>query len=148
MPTGSMSPTIDPQDRFVVNKLLSPRRFDLIAYHANDPPENPIYVKRLIALPGERLRFESGDLYINDQKMHVPDVIAGRCRATVGRNPSRGDLYRDGETIQLGPDDYFLLGDDIDISLDSRWQGPSPKSSTVGVVDVIYWPVPKIKIIR
>jgi len=147
VPTGSMLPTIEPQDRVVAEKLLSPRRFDLVVYHAPQH-DSPVYVKRLIGLPGERLRFDGGDLYINDQKVPVPDVIAGKYRATVGSAPSNSDLYRDGQAIQLGSDDYFFLGDHTEVSIDSRMQGPSPKSSIVGVVDAIYWPVRKMKIIR
>ena len=124
VPTASMSPTIDPRDRVFGNKLLSPHRFDLVLYHANNPPENPIYVKRLIALPGERLRFESGDLYINNQKLQVPDVIKGKCRATLGTSPGNFDRYRDGQTIQLGPDEYFFLGDHTEMSLDAKCSEP------------------------
>jgi signal peptidase I len=149
IPTTSMSPTIDPSDRMVANKLLRPRRWDLVVYRS--PPDQEIYCKRLIALPTERLRFDGGSIFINDQPAEVPRVLAGRCRAAPqgpdGR-ASRFGRYKEGETIALGPDEYFFVGDNIDQSADSRIYGPSAGSSIVGVIDLVYWPPRKIRIVR
>jgi hypothetical protein len=77
MPTASMSPTIEPRDCFMANKLSHPRRFDLVVYR-NNAGAHEIYCKRLIALPGEQLRFENGAIYINDQLASPPAGLAGR----------------------------------------------------------------------
>jgi signal peptidase I len=150
MPTASMSPTIEPADRFLACKLLKPRRWDLIAYWNNDPHGRARYVKRLVALPGERLRFDGGGVFINDQAVEVPAVLAGKCHAK-SPGTSRGTSlmrYRDGETITLGPDEYFFVGDNIDISADSRINGPTKSADIVGVIDLIYWPARKMRIVR
>ena len=123
IPTAGMSPTLEPGDRFVVNKLVRPRRLDIVAYWADAPPQPSIFCQRLIGLPGERLRFEGGGLFINDQPIDLPAVIAGRCRAAPG-GVSRA-RYREGETIVLADDEIFLIGDNLDASYDSRLIGPA-----------------------
>src|SRR5205823_2060885 len=109
--TPSMAPTIEPRDRLLVNKLLRPRRWDMVAYWRHDEQPPAVYCKRLIALPGERLRFDGGMVYINDQLMPAPAVVAGRCHASV---PGTAARYADGQTIALGSDEYFLVGDNVD----------------------------------
>jgi signal peptidase I len=147
IPSASMSPTLDPGDRFFVNKLVHPRRWDLVAYWniTDRPPGRTIYCKRLIGLPGERLRFDNGQLYINDQAQTAPAVLAGRLTAVIGRGTSR---YRDGETIRLGPNEIFVIGDNVPNSADSRYFGPTNTSEIVGIVDLQYWPLSKFGVKR
>jgi len=147
MPTRSMSPTIEPGDRFIVNKVIRPRRWDLVAVWRNDP-QPATYCERLVGLPGERLRFEHGTIYINGQATTPPSVLAGLCHARPAAIPPSQGRYRDGETIALGGDEYFLICDNVDRAFDSRMRGPSPASSLVGVVDWIYWPLSRARIVR
>ena len=153
IPTGSMSPTIPPGGRILVNKLLHPRRWDVVAYWSNlDDPS--IYCKRLVALPGERLRFDGGQVYINDQLAPAPPVIASRLHAAMpwcgpdGESRPGETRYHDGQTIKLGDDEYFFIGDNVAVSLDSRSAGPSKRSSLVGVADLLYWPLPRLRVLR
>jgi signal peptidase I len=142
-----MAPTLEAGDRFLVNKLGKPRRLDLIAYwkYGQDPA---IYCKRLIGLPGETLRFENGGIYVNDRAITLPPVIAGRCHAATWRGSGQPPLYEDGKSIALAKDEFFVIGDNLDVSLDSRSRGPSRTSSIVGVVDMLYWPLKKVRILR
>ena len=142
--TKSMSPTLEPGDRFMANKLVSPKRFDLIAYHPKAEPGS-VYIQRIIGLPNERVRFESGKLYINDQSIAPPTVLTGRLHMPPLMMSPR---YRDGQIIQLRDDEMFLVGDNIDISYDSRLMGPSKMSSLVGVADWMFWPIAKVKLMR
>lgn|GEM_PF-4484175 len=147
LPTHSMSPTLVPGDRFIVNKLLAPRRLDLVAYRTHGPrPE--IFCKRLIGLPGERLRFEGGNLYVNDQQISVPPVLVGHCYAYPPPIDSTSARYQEGQTITLGNDEYFFIGDNADESGDSRLHGPSHRADLVGVADLIYWPIGRLHIVR
>jgi signal peptidase I len=142
--TRSMSPTIAPGDRFIVNKQLRPRRWDLVAYKADQ--HGTVYCHRLVGLPGERLRFDQGNVVLNDKRVTAPAVVAGHYHASPsGWYPSR---YHDGETIVLGPREIFLVGDNVDVSGDSRVHGPSSLADVVGVVDVVYWPLRKARIVR
>ncbi|HEX5244232.1 MAG TPA: S26 family signal peptidase [Tepidisphaeraceae bacterium] len=56
--------------------------------------------------------------------------------------------YQEGQTITLGNDEYFFIGDNADESGDSRLYGPSHRVDVVGVVDLIYWPIGKLRIVR
>ena len=145
MPTGSMSPTVVPGDRILANKILAPRRWDLVCYHDYGDSGSQVYCKRLIGLPGERLRFEGGNLYVNDVRVSAPSVLAGKIHA---RPPRTTGKYYDDEPIQLGSDEFFLIGDNVDVSIDSRLRGPSKRSALIGVVDVLYWPLRRVRILR
>jgi signal peptidase I len=146
IPSASMSPTLEPGDRFFVNKLVQPRRWDIIAYWNASvlSPQRTIYCKRLIGLPGEMLRFDNGQIYINNQLQSAPTVLAGHLTA----NMRFGGRYRDGETISLGPNEIFVVGDNISNSADSRMSGPSNTSDIVGVMDLQYWPPSKFGVKR
>jgi signal peptidase I len=147
IPSASMSPTLEPGDRFFVNKRADPRRWDLVTYW-NTPGwtnKRTIYCKRLIGLPGEQLRFDNGQLYINNQVQSAPAVLAGRLTANM---PYGGSRYRDGETISLGPNEIFVIGDNVSNSADSRMSGPTNISEIVGVVDLQYWPLSKFGVKR
>lgn len=144
-PSAGMSPTIEPGDRFCSNKWLTPDRWDIVTYYPH-ADRSDLFCQRIIALPGERLRFTNGDIYINDQKMNAPPAIAGRCTSrTSGPSWAR---YRDDETITLGPDEYFLFGDNIAQSLDSRNLGPAKADRITGVIDCIYLPFEHARILR
>jgi signal peptidase I len=145
LPTESMSPTLVPGNYFVVNKLAHPVRWDLVVYHSGQP-QNTVWSKRIVAFPGERLRFDGGDIFINDQRMTVPPVVAGRYHAALPNYA--GSLYRDGQTITLGDRQFFVVGDNVDRSGDSRVYGPSDVSSLIGVIDFVYWPVGHARIVR
>jgi signal peptidase I len=145
---ATMSPTMESGDYVCAEKLIHPRRWDLIVCWSDG--FNGIrapYCRRLVGLPGERIRFDAGMIYINDQPVDMPSVLAGRCHAYAGGRPGRG-LYRDGQTITLGANQIFVIGDNVDETADSRYYGPSDRSSIIGVIDLIYWPINRMRIVR
>jgi signal peptidase I len=135
-------------DRILACKLITPRRWDMIVFRY---PEDPTvsYVKRLVGLPGERLEIRDGGIWIDDKKVDPPGKLAGiRYSPTIEWN---GEVYSGpgSERVQLGADEYFVLGDFVEQSSDSRfWQRGAPgypayavpESHIVGVVINIYWP--------
>jgi len=146
IPTASMSPTLLPADHIMVNKLAHPHRWDLVMYHPPLPDgtvDTVFYCKRLVGLPGEKLRFEGGNLFVNDQLIPAPAVMAGKYSM---------DLpflkYREGQAITLAADEVFLVGDNVARSSDSRSAGPSKLSAIAGTADVLYWPMNRFKILR
>lgn len=147
IPSSNMHPTLEPGDCFMVNKLITPRRWDLVAHWTRDADPQPV-CQRLVGLPGEQLRLENGTLFVNGQTVTVPSVVAGRYHAAPTGASADLVRYNDGETITLGPDEYFFIGDNVDRSLDSRLQGPSDRSTLLGVVDLIYWPPARMRILR
>jgi signal peptidase I len=112
-----------------------------------DPSVN--YVKRLVGLPGEQLSIHDGAIWINGEKLDPPPSISG-----IPYSPtieSGGQVYSGPGSVpvELGPDEYFVLGDFVDNSADSRmWERGAPgyppyavpEENIVGVVVNIYWP--------
>ena len=102
-----------------------PKRFDIIVFHhffdnkntnKSDKDAYEFYVKRIIGLPGERVRIEGDTIYINGEPLEEH----------YGKDPI-SDSGRAEEEITLGEDEYFVLGDNREVSIDSR-------SSSVGNV--------------
>ena len=141
----SMSPTLEPGDRMIANKLIQPHRWDLVTHWSNDP--NPeVWCKRVIALPGESLRYEAGKIYIDGREIEVPKILQGPI--TAKNVPNRYVHLKDGDLIELQDDEYFVIGDNLDNSYDSRMYGPVKSASLVGVVDMVYWPLNKVRTFR
>ena len=144
IPTQSLSPTIQAGDKLFANKIISPQRLDFIAFYPTDDHES-IFCKRVISMPGERLKFENGNVYINDQLIQLPVHLQGRFTFNIPNyNHPR---YEDGQTIQL-KDEYFAIGDNLEHSLDSRFTGPIKQANLIGVMDLRSLPIGRFKILR
>jgi signal peptidase I len=122
---SSMVPTLEDGDQLITDKISyrfkDPERFDIIVFPHQ--PMNEFYIKRIIGLPGETVEIEEdGTIYINGEVLP--------------------EEYGYGETspqeltgkVVLGEDEYFVLGDNREISLDSRYAevGNVPRSIIIG----------------
>lgn len=141
--SSSMNPTLETGDRVFVNETVPPRRWQLVIYHSNSR-DGFVLCKRLLGLPSERIRFEGERLYINDKIADPPYALHGHFAGMKGRPP----LTHDGQTITLGPNEFFFIGDNLENSLDSRIQGPTDRAKLVGVVDFQFWPLTRMKLLR
>jgi signal peptidase I len=121
---GSMRPTLGPGQRIAVAPLVRPpARGDLVVLNR---PGNLEVVKRVVGLPGERVRLLSGQLEVDGRAVPEP-YLAGP--------PSFGDL-----DLELGPAQYLVLGDHRAASTDGRDFGPVGADVLVGRVRFAYWP--------
>jgi signal peptidase I len=132
----SMAPTLDDQDRLIVNKLIyrisSPRRGDIVMlYYPLDPDK--MFVKRVIAEEGDQVRIVDGRVYINDVPM-PSEFVATEYQSHDDWGP---------QVIPQGH--YFVMGDHRNNSQDSRHFGFVPKRYIVGKVQVRWWPVPQAR---
>ena len=134
VPSASMTPTLLPGDRIVVNKLASTiHRGDIVVFH--DPPADkggpPTLVKRVIGLPGETISSVGNTVFINGSALAQPWLppLVGEC--------ALANLTI--KTQKIGPGDYFMMGDCRGNSGDSRIFGTVPSSYIVGKVDLIIW---------
>jgi signal peptidase I len=128
----SMAPTLDDQDRLIVNKLVylfgDPQPGDIVMlYYPVDPDK--MFVKRVIAQEGDTVRIVDGRVYVNELPLS-DDYVPSEFR-------SHDDL---GPTV-VQPGYYFVMGDHRNNSLDSRHWGPVPKKYIVGKVNVRWWPL-------
>lgn len=92
------------------------------------------FVKRVVGLPGDRLRIVNGHVFRNGKEESAPYAVA--CRG----NP----VCNFPKTIVVPPGDYYMMGDNRPNSEDSRFWGPVPRSWLIGGVFFTYWPIDRI----
>lgn len=132
VPTGSMLPTIQLEDRLIVDRFFykydTVKRGDIIVFEAPEAAqEDKDLVKRVIGLPGEKLEVRNGIVYINDKALYEPYV-------------ERPADYDYGPVI-IPEDSYFMLGDNRRYSKDSHVWGFVPAENILGRVWIRYWPL-------
>lgn len=146
--SNSMSPTLDSNDRIIVNKLSSgsASRGDMVVFSrpAADPTEsNDDLVKRVVALEGETISFSQGRVFIGELVLVEPYLPEGLTTEV----PADSRLFDAcvNQTLPssctVAPGHVYVLGDSRNFSFDSRFFGPVPKSSIVGRAVWRVWPI-------
>lgn len=135
----SMAPTLEDQDRLIVNKLIyrlsSPRKGDIVMlYYPVNPDKS--FVKRVIAEEGDMVRIIDGHVFVNDVPLN-DDYVPNEFR-------DHGDFGP-----QVIPEGYyFVMGDHRNNSSDSRHWGMVPKKYIIGKVQVRWWPIPQARVFQ
>ncbi len=135
---GSMAPTLSDENGLLLNRLkgslLDIERFDIVAYRLSGG--DSVYLKRVLALPGEELQLKDGRVYINgslleDERMSFTIASPGIA----------------AEPVTLGEGEYFVIGENSDGSLDSRFSevGNISLSQILGTVWFRYAPFRELK---
>jgi len=157
IPSESMLPTIEVNDRVMVNKLAyqwgEPQRGDIVVFR--DPREEEIeeaipeavirsvleavgirtrghedLIKRVIGLPGETIEVVDNQVVVDGtplEERYLPDVV-----------------MPDEPAVTVGADEVFVMGDNRDASFDSRRFGPIPLDDLIGQAFVTIWPISHI----
>jgi signal peptidase I len=130
----SMMPTLTDKERIFINKFTY--RFGLGEIQRGDTvvfwyplDSSKSYIKRVIGLPGDRVRLDDGEVYVNGQKLseeYVPVEF-------------RDHFTREEERVPTGK--YFVLGDHRSSSSDSRNWGYVPRENIYGKAVFVYWPL-------
>ncbi|PWI58616.1 signal peptidase I [Sulfoacidibacillus thermotolerans] len=132
----SMYPTLRNNERLLVDKIPyyfgPPKPGDIIVFKS---PFGEDWVKRVIGIPGETLRIYDGQLYIDGKLIKEPFINGPM-------NP-----YKNFGPVTVPPGHLFVMGDNRNISEDSRVIGPIPISSVIGRVDFVFWPLDHFKFI-
>jgi signal peptidase I len=139
----SMMPSLKNQERIFINKftyrfgLGAIRRGDAVVFwYPMDPTKS--YIKRVIGIPGDRIRIDSGQVYVNGRPL-MEDYVTDR------DNGSWPPAARDQA---VPPDRYFVLGDNRASSSDSRAWGFVPRENIYGKAVFAYWPLEEMGRVR
>jgi signal peptidase I len=161
LPTRSMEPTLFQGDRFLVlnARLAGPfRRGDLVSFHYPVDPRQ-VFVKRIVGIPGDHIRFRDKQLFLNGRALREPYVLHTTDYIDSYRDNFPGepnfhgfDSTRsmlanhvvDGELV-VPPNNYFVLGDNRDASADSRYWGFVSQDKIMGRPVYVYSPAPGAK---
>jgi len=139
IPSGSMLPTLQEQDRVLVNKLSyrfgDVDRGDLIVFRGPDqaPGEVKDLIKRVVGLPGETVEARDGQVLVDGQVIDEPYL---------GDGITTGPL----EPQTVPPGHYWVMGDNRGNSKDSRFFGAVDEDLIIGKAFVRVWPLNKIRL--
>ncbi|TSA44147.1 signal peptidase I [bacterium] len=130
---SSMEPSFNNGNYLLVDELTynlrNPERGEVVVFkYPKDP--NTYFIKRIIGLPGETVRIKDGRVEISSGTK-VQDLQEQYIR----EESNTADFEN-----KLGPDEYFVMGDNRNFSFDSRSWGPLPKEDLIGVVRFRLWP--------
>jgi signal peptidase I len=124
----SMEPTLQSGEFVIVNKIAykvgNPTRGDVIVFRYPFDPQQE-YIKRVIGLPGDQVKVEDGQVYVNNEPLVEPYIAAA-------------PAYQNETTVPA--DSLFVLGDNRNNSSDSHNWGPVPLDYVIGKAVFIYWP--------
>ena len=125
----SMEPTLHDGQFLIVDKLSyrlgKVQRGDIVIFNAPPSPSKD-FIKRVIGLPGEMVEMRQGTVYVDGQPLDEPYVLYANLRSWAPQ--------------LVGPEEYFVLGDNRPSSNDSRQWGMLPAGEIIGKALFCYWP--------
>jgi signal peptidase I len=135
----SMLPVLEDQDRLFINKMAyrvgEIHRGDVVVFlYPHDHEKS--YIKRVIALPGDDLRIDHGQVYVNGGRVEEKYV------------PKRFADDRSQPEMTVPAHEYFVMGDHRSISSDSRDFGPVERELIYGKAAFVYWPMDQAGVVR
>ncbi|MCX6583208.1 MAG: signal peptidase I [Candidatus Aminicenantes bacterium] len=134
----SMNSVLKDEERVIISRLALKTgiidRFDIVVLHKPNEPGKSI-IKRVIGLPGEIIEIKDGDVYIDNKKLEQP-FLAGKEYPPYRRDTLNPLLIQQGH--------YFVMGDNREVSQDSRNFGPVPAKFIFGKTIFRYWPLSRI----
>lgn len=132
---ASMEPNFHDEEYLLTDKISyrfhPPERGDVVIFRAPKNRELD-YIKRVIGLPGEKIRFSNGTVFINDQKLRE-DYLGNVTTYS-------GSFLRPGVEFLVPVDEYVVLGDNRSHSSDSREWGTVNREDIIGKAWLRYWP--------
>jgi signal peptidase I len=137
----SMEPTFSEHEYLIIDEITyrfrEPLRGEVVVFRA--PPSataaKDYYLKRIVGLPGERVRIAENKVIIYN---------SDHPQGTVVEESYLAEETEGSVTVTLGPDQYFVLGDNRDASFDSRRFGPISRDMIVGRTWFRGWPIARI----
>lgn len=134
----SMMPTLHDKDKVFVSKLSDIDRMDIVIFHSDQKED---YVKRVIGLPGDTIKYENDKLYVNNLKVEEKFLMSYPAYQHPEENFTEDfDLEELTGSSKVPPNKLFVLGDNRISSLDSRYFQFINQEEVIGEVKIRYWP--------
>ncbi len=137
---SSMNPVLNSGDVVLMNRIVydlgTPKRFDIAVFEKDNSSYN---IKRIIGLPGETIQIKDNLIYVEGRPLKADDSLDFVTIAGVAEYP-----------IELGSDEYFVLGDNRESSEDSRFSGIGniKRDQLIGKVWLKFQPIEKFGLIK
>lgn len=138
IPSGSMEPTLQINDRLIIDKISynfrQPQRGDIVVFSPTEALKQQnfkdAFIKRVIGLPGETVEVKGGRVYVNGQALR---------EQYIEEEPE----YSYGP-VTVPEDNYLVLGDNRNNSYDSHYWGFVPRQNIIGRAIVRFWPLNRV----
>ncbi len=146
----SMDPTLKDSERVMVNiigyKIGGVKKGNVIVFHANNTDD---YVKRVIGIPGDSVEYKNDTLYVNGKKQQEPYLNYNEKRKQIeyitGTFKTKDLPNANPKSNVIPKGKYLVLGDNREVSKDSRSFGLIDKDQIVGKVSFRFWPFNEFK---
>ncbi|MGL5082580.1 MAG: signal peptidase I [Microcoleaceae cyanobacterium] len=142
IPSGSMEPTLEVNDRLIIDKLgyrfKEPNRGDIVVFSPPDQLKSQYkdaFIKRIIGLPGDTVEVKGGTVYVNGEAL-PEDYIA---------ELPHEDWPPAGIENVVPADSYLVMGDNRNNSYDSRKWGYVPRENIIGRAILRFWPINRMQ---
>ena len=139
---SSMRPTYKNGEYLMANKLVyrfgEPQRGDVIIFQYSETQD---FIKRIVGIPGDSIMIKDGKIYVNGNQLDESSYL----QETV--YTSGGEYLAEGESITIGQNEYFVLGDNRAHSSDSRSFGPISENQIKGKAWIVYLPISEFRIV-
>lgn len=145
----SMETTLMNKDYVLTDKISyrtgEPQRGDIVVIHAPEAANCPTgtgcdFIKRMIGLPGDVIEVRDNAIFVNGSKLNESYVDDG--------NQTLPGNFTKDRVVTLGPDQYFVVGDNRMHSSDSRSWGPVSREDIVGRAFFRYWPLDAVQMLE
>jgi signal peptidase I len=141
----SMYPNFHDKEYVITNLIVlrfqTPKLGDVVVFKA-PPDPNKDYIKRVIGLPGDTVSIKDGSVYVNDNLFNESAYLKPDVK-------TYGEAFlKDGDSVKVPNDEYFVMGDNRPYSSDSREWGFVKKDELIGESLFVYWPVTRMRLVK
>ena len=138
IPSGSMYPNLQPNDKVLVNKFIyyfaEPKRGEIMVFHYPLDTKKD-YIKRIVGLENGTVEVKDSQVYINGKVLNEPYL-------------PQGLEYGNFGPFKVPAGNYFMMGDNRPDSQDSRYWGSLDKKLIIGKATIVFWPPKRVMLLR